>query len=78
MGKILTRYRLIIFSGIATFVLLLSTIAMGIVLATSKAASENMVKVHASLATTTLVFALVHISPTVYNKIKMARRRRAK
>jgi hypothetical protein len=66
MGRILTRYRLIIFSGILTFLFLITTMTLGI--------TGINFTLHKISAIATLVFAIIHISPTVYNKIKMRKK----
>jgi len=70
MGRLFTPYRLIAYSGILALLSLIVTVILGIT-----GANFNLHKI-SGLAT--LVFALVHISPTIYSRIKLIKKRRGK
>ncbi len=68
MGKFLTPYRLIISSGILALISLIITITLGIT-------GRNFI-LHKISGLTTLLFVLIHMSPTIYNRIKLIKKRR--
>lgn len=70
MGRWFTPYRLIVYSGILALLSLIATVVLGIT-----GASFNL---HKTTGIITLLFALIHIFPTIYNRIKLIKKRRSK